>query len=316
MKEARCMGMKGIPPNGGHLLVTGASGFLGRQVVLRARAQGLRVTALTRADADQRDPVALSAVIARAAPDFAIDAAGVIPGPRHPDPAENGALTGGWLQALDRVPEPLRLVLAGSSAVYGDGAQRDRATRETDPMRPTNAYGRAKLTALDMGVAAFQRRGHDVQTGIVFNLMGQGQLPHMVPRVFIDLGLATTTGRIEIAHGSDVRDFMAISDAADALIAMARYGKAGAVLNIATGRPTSITEMLDLVSRIIGVTWNSLAHSEGPRASHVCYGDPTSLKRTTSWQPRFDLEAALRQVVDASIAWKRVSHDQSHTGDT
>lgn len=292
--------MQRIHPGGGHLIVTGASGFLGRAVVTQARAQGLRVTALTRADVDLRDPLALAAVIARTAPDMAIDAAGVVPGPTNPDPTQNTALTQGWLDALERVPQPPRLVLAGSAAVYGDGAAPDRATRETDPMRPTSPYGQAKLLALDLAVAAFAQRGRDVQTGILFNLTGEGQPPHMAPRVFIERALAAKNGRLEAGHSGDVRDFVQIADAADALIAMARHGVKGDVLNIATGRPTKISEVLDIICRIVGVAWHSQLDSEGSRADHVCYGDSTRLQERTGWRQKFDLETALRCAVGAA----------------
>ncbi|MDN5786467.1 NAD(P)-dependent oxidoreductase [Pseudorhodobacter sp.] len=292
--------MKRIHPSGGHLIVTGASGFLGRAVVTQAQAQGLRVTALTRSDVDLRDPLALAAVIARTTPDMAIDAAGVVPGPSNPDFAENTVLTQGWLDALDRVPQPPRLVLAGSAAVYGDGAAQHRATRETDPMLPTSAYGRAKLLSLDLAVAACVQRGCDVQTGIVFNLIGEGQPPHMVPRVFIERALAAKNGRLEVGHCGDVRDFMHISDAADALIAMATHGVKGDVLNIATGRPTKISEVLDIICGSVGVAWHSQPDSDGLRADHVCYGDSTLLQERTGWRQQFNLETALLRAVQAA----------------
>lgn len=285
-----------------HLLVTGASGFLGAAVVARAQSRGLMVTALTRADADQRDPVALAKAVARAAPDMAIDAAGVVPGPGNSDVTQNTELTRGWLQALELLPRPPRLVLAGSAAVYGAGAAKDRATRESDPMLPTNNYGRAKLTALDMAVAAFARQGRDVQTGIIFNLMGRDQPGHMVPKVFIDRALGSTTGSFDVGHSGDVRDFMDVGDAADALIAMARHGAPGDVLNIATGRPTRISEVLDIVTRILGVGWSSRQEPTDLRADHICYGDPTRLRAQTGWQPGLDLETALLRTIRAAAS--------------
>ena len=292
-------------PEQHHLLVTGASGFLGRAVVAQAQAQGLHVTALRRTDADLCDPAALAAVVDKLAPDMVIDAAGVVPGPGNRDPMENVRMTKGWLEALDRVSAPLRLVLAGSAAVYGEGAAPDRPTRETDPMRPTSRYGHAKLAALELAVTATAQRGHDVQTGIVFNLIGARQPPHMVPRVFIEQALNARNGLFESGHSGDIRDFLQVTDAANALIAMARFGAKGDVLNVATGRPTRISEILDIVTGMLGVRWVSRPDPAGSRADHVCYGDPTRLHERTGWTPEVDLETALGCAVKAFATARR-----------
>ncbi|MBN2630414.1 MAG: NAD(P)-dependent oxidoreductase [Rhodobacteraceae bacterium] len=280
-----------------HLLVTGAAGFVGRAVVSRARALGLSVTAVTRQHGDQRDPRWLAALVADTAPDIAIDAAGIIPGTRQQDVAQNIALTQAWLDALGQLARPPRLVLSGSAAVYGKGAATGRATRETDPMQPSSDYGRAKLAALEMAHEAHQKHGLDVQTGIIFNLVGAGQACHLAPQVFIGRAMAASDQPLGVANIGDVRDFVDVDDVADALIAMALRSQAGSVANVATGKPTRISDLLTLICTITGREWQSIKDPVNPTPNYICYGDPSLLHAMTGWTPKFDLRQSLNRAI-------------------
>lgn len=238
---------------------------------------------------------ALAACLDEVRPAYAIDAAGVLPG--RGDVADNIALTRCWIEAASLARTAPRLVLAGSAAVFGTGAAQDRATREDDPMRPTSDYGRAKLAALELGRASQEREGHDIQTGIIFNLMGAGQPGQLVPRTFIERALDARGGTYEVGQVAAVRDFLDIEDAADALIAMALHGGAGDVLNVASGRPTRIRDLLDAIGAQTGARWESRNAGEG--SADTCYGDPARLVARTGWRPRHDFETALARAIAA-----------------
>jgi len=280
------------------LLVTGATGFLGRALLRRAPAWGLDPFAVSRRTVDQGNPSDLAALLEEARPDYAIDAAGVVPG--RGDVAANLTLTQAWVAALDRLRAAPRLVLVGSAAIYGAGAAPDRATHEEDPRRPLSEYGRAKLAALDCGRAAHRTSGHDIQTGIVFNLMGAGQPAHMAPQVFLHRALAARGGGFDVGRVDTVRDFLDVEDAADALIAMALQGRPGDALNVATGRPTRISDLLDAVTARLGGTWTSRADPGDGPGPDICYGDPARLIARTGWQPRHDFDAALARAITAA----------------
>ncbi len=283
-----------------HVVVTGAGGFLGQALVARARAQGLRVTGLTRQIADQTDKSALSKALEKARPDAIVDAAGVTPGAG--DVWDNVTLTENMIHAVGALDHAPRLVLAGSAAVFGEGAPQEKATREDDPMKPVSPYGQAKHQAMQCALEAAQS-GMDVQTGILFNLMGPGQPNHLAPQVFVSRALATPKGQTyEVGPVGAVRDFMDIRDAADALIALARFGSAGAVTNVATGRATRIEELLLMLKSRLGVGWHSQGDAHDARGDYVCFGDPSRLRSTTGWSPLHDLDTALDQIIAATRA--------------
>ncbi len=230
-----------------------------------------------------------------------VHAAGVTPGPGPRDMGVNVALTRSWIAALKMLPSPPRLTLVGSAAIYGRGAVSDRATRENDPMLPDGAYGVSKLSALELGREAHDRHGLDVQTGILFNLLGQGQPDHMVPQAFIAAAFRQSdTGPVRVGPVEAVRDFCDIDDAADALVAMARHGPAGAILNVATGRATRIADLLDRIAARLPMPW--ISDAPGAGGVPVCYGDPAKLHEATGWVPRHDLDAGIARAIDAARA--------------
>ncbi|MEQ8898601.1 MAG: NAD(P)-dependent oxidoreductase [Roseovarius sp.] len=279
------------------LLVTGATGFIGQAVMARVGAWNLKAIAAPRDIFGPDRASAFAEFLDEVKPAYAIDAAGVVPG--RGDVATNIALTRMWIEALARAQTAPRLVLVGSAAIYGTGAARNRPTREDDPKRPVSDYGRAKLAALEMGRAAHDSAGHDIQTAVVFNLMGAGQPDHLAPRVFIEKAFAACGGHFAVGPVDAVRDFIDVEDAADALIAMARHGAAGEVLNVATGRPTRIRDLLDAIGARTGASWVSEADAPSEGGGDIAYGDPARLAALTGWRPRFDFDTALTRAIDA-----------------
>src|SRR5215210_5265650 len=132
------------------LLVTGAAGMLGRDVVAAAEAAGHDVSGLARRDLDIADAHAVRAAIAAARPDAVVNCAAwtdVDGAEEHEDAATlvNGAGAGHVAQAAPYV------VHVSSDSVFDGRASEPYA--EDDPTAPRSAYGRSKLAG-EQAVAA------------------------------------------------------------------------------------------------------------------------------------------------------------------
>ena len=153
----------------------------------------------------------------------------------------------------------LPVVYASSAAVYGDTSQVPMA--EHAPTCPVSAYGVDKLGCeLHAAVAA---RVYELRTvGLrLFNVYGPRQDPNSAYSGVISIFCQRILegAPIEIhGDGGQVRDFVFVQDAVDALRSAMRAavkGTAPRVLNVCTGTGTTIRELGELICRAHGVAY-------------------------------------------------------------
>jgi dTDP-4-dehydrorhamnose reductase len=128
------------------ILITGAGGMLGRDVLKAAAATGHEPRALARADLDITDADAVTRALAHARPDAVINCAAwtKVDAAEEHEPeatAANGAGAGSLAAAA--AAAGAWTVHVSSDYVF-DGAKREPYL-ESDPTRPLSAYGRSKL---------------------------------------------------------------------------------------------------------------------------------------------------------------------------
>jgi dTDP-4-dehydrorhamnose reductase len=135
------------------LLITGAGGLLGQDVVHAAGAAGLDAVALSRGDLDITDFAAVERAVAEAAPQVVINCAAWtdVDGAESSEVealAVNGPGAGNVARAAHAA---LAWTIHISSDYVFDGAKREPYV-ESDETRPLSAYGRSKLAG-EMEVA-------------------------------------------------------------------------------------------------------------------------------------------------------------------
>ena len=147
---------------------------------------------------------------------------------------------------------PVPVVYASSAAVYGDCAE--LPLRETAPTRPLSAYGADKLGCELHARVAWQVHGVPTVGCRFFNVYGPRQDPASpysgVISIFFDRlgrGLPITI----FGDGGQNRDFIYVADVVDALLrAAGRATEGAAVLNVCTGRSTTVLELARTVADV------------------------------------------------------------------
>lgn len=147
-----------------------------------------------------------------------------------------------------------RLVLASTSAAYGDSTFVSK--RESDPALPLSPYAAAKLAAEGYCRAFHSGIGFESTILRYFNVFGPRQDPQseysaVIPR-FVSMILSGDRPTI-YGDGQQSRDFIYVSDIAKAnLLAAVTDDVAGKTLNVARGERTSLLELLQTLSELLG----------------------------------------------------------------
>ena len=206
------------------LLVTGAAGMLGRDVVAAAGDAGHEALALARADLDITDAAAVRAAVLAAQPDAVINCAATtdVDGAETAEDqatAVNGAGAGHLAAAA---AEAGALLVHVSSDYLFDGTATEPYT-ENAPVAPLGAYGRSKLAG-EHAIAATDARSAIVRTSWLFGPHGKN---------FVDTMRRLGAEREEIAVVDDqVGCPTYTGHLAPALVEIAERGPTG-VMNVA-----------------------------------------------------------------------------------
>jgi len=191
--------------------------------------------------------------------------------------------------------KPLPVVFASSAAVYGDNPSTPLS--EDAPPRPLSAYGADKLGCELHGAVACHVHGVPNCGLRFFNVYGPRQDPNSsysgVISIFCD---RLKTGRDITVYGDgyQTRDFIYVGDVVTALLAaMENCSLAGRILNVCTGRATTVRGLAETVGAILG-TRPQIAFAP-PRKGEIrtSLGDPTNAKRALGFIASTDLASGL-----------------------
>jgi len=154
------------------------------------------------------------------------------------------------LEACARAEVP-RLVAASSSSVYGDAP--DYPTTEESITRPVSPYGVTKLASEHLSLAYARPGVSDIAVATLryFTVYGPRQRPDMAFRRFLTAAYAGDPITV-YGDGEQTRDFTHVDDAVRAnLLAMTAPVKAEAI-NVGGGRRVTVNRMLDEIGRCTG----------------------------------------------------------------
>jgi len=291
--------------------VTGLGGFIGRHCVAPLVARGFEVHGIGRGDrpvwlsaevpwhpVDLVAPGAAAAVVRDIAPSHLLNLAWYTAHGSYWRSPENAA----WVRAGIELIEAFaaaggsRFVGAGSCAEYDwdFGFLSERVT----PLRPRTPFGRFKAALGEASGAFAEASGLSFAWGRVFFVYGPHEREGRLGASVIGSLLA---GRpVKTTHGRQIRDFSHVADIGAAFAALLDAEATGAV-NLGSGRPTAVREIIEEIARIVGlpelVAFGALPLA--PDEPPLLVADVRRLRDEVGFTPDFDLAAGLRQTVAA-----------------
>lgn len=293
----------------GPVLVTGASGFIGRHVVAELRAHGYTVRTLHRggplpgleAAHTAADVLAPEARAAAAAAGAVVHLAGRgnVDEARERPFEYNAVNALGTLNVLEGARQGgARVVLASSQRVYQPGVGALRELARVDPLEP---YGVSKLVAEEW--CRLYARVYGVLTVAlrIFSVYGPGQQPQGSSGVLAIFAHRALAGEPVYVRSRVRRDFVHVGDVARAFRrALEADLRPGACYNVGTGVGTSLPELARLLLQVTGSRSPIVLELTDPES-----GDRVADPALASRELGFDARIPLADGVQSYVDWLR-----------
>ena len=189
-----------------------------------------------------------------------------------------------------------RVVLASSGAVYGDLA--DQPLKESLTPNPRSPYAVSKLAAEYYVRTIGGLWGIETVSLRIFNAYGPGQrLPASHPPVVPHYLQQAQRGGTLVAHGdgSQTRDYVYVDDVISGLVAAATAPNMdGMVINIGSGKETSVSELIKSVQEVTGSSAEVIYNAKtSGGVSRLC-ADLTLASQKLNYHPSIGLQEGLR----------------------
>lgn len=305
----------------GRILVTGATGFIGRWSVPALLARGYEVHAVGSPRSgdipaelggaklhrlDLLNPAAVTRFLDELRPSHLLHFAWyAVPGAYWTAP-ENYAWVAASLHLVQRFHAAggRRAALAGSCAEYdwsGAGlCEEDKTPTVLQARNPASPYALCKASLQRLAESYASGAGLSLAWGRIFWLYGPHEPPsRLVPSVIRALLRGESA---PCTAGTQIRNFLYSADVAAAFAALADSAVEGAV-NIGADGEVSIAELANRIGALIGrpdlVALGAKPMPQGEPPYLV--PDIARLRREVGWRPACDLDAGLRK----TIAWWR-----------
>jgi nucleoside-diphosphate-sugar epimerase len=291
------------------VLVTGASGFIGRPLLPLLVAAGFEVHAVGHSAphghpaavqwhrADLLDATQAKALVRRAACSHLIHLAWYTTPPVYWEAPENRA----WVEASSALFREFadaggkRILATGSCAEYSwkEGPCKEDIT----PLEPGTLYGKSKVE-LQRRLAGWAQGDIEWAWARIFFPYGPGEHPS---KLVSSLAIALLKGEPAHCATPEVRrDFIYVSDAASALAAVLQSEFFGTI-NVGCGVAAKVREIAEKTAHKIGRP--DLLHFNSPEAGRsdhsVVVADVTRLRHQVRWLPQHDLSEGISQ----TVAW-------------
>ncbi|MCJ7577540.1 MAG: GDP-mannose 4,6-dehydratase [candidate division Zixibacteria bacterium] len=212
------------------------------------------------------------------------------------------------LEILRNRRKEVRILIVGSSDMYGVVKPKDIPITEEKSLLPISPYGSSKAMCDLLAYQYFKSYGVQTIRVRAFNHTGARQgigfvVPDFASQLAkIEAGILPPA--MKVGNVSSKRDISDVRDIVRGYQLLMKKGKAGEAYNICSGKAYSIKNVLKVLVSLskkkirVGVDEKKNRPAEIP----VLVGDNSKIKRTTGWKPEISIEKTLEDTLNF---WRR-----------
>jgi GDP-L-fucose synthase len=207
-----------------------------------------------------------------------------------------------------------KLLFLGSSCIYPRQATQPIVEDSllTGPLEPTNeGYALAKIVGLKLCEKYRQQYGRNFISAMPTNLYGPGdnfhpEHSHVIPGMMRRFHEAKVEGAKQVViwgSGSPMREFLYITDLAEALYMLMESYEESGTINVGTGQDVSISELAGLMKDVTGFKGEIVYDRSKPDGMMRKVLDVSRIN-TLGWKPRVSLGEGLERTYSWALKHK------------
>jgi UDP-glucose 4-epimerase len=191
-----------------------------------------------------------------------------------------------------------KFVYAASSSCYGLAAT---PTREDHPLAPQYPYALSKYQGEQATFHWQQVYKLPVNSIRIFNAYGTRSRTSgaygAVFGVFLRQKLAGKPFTV-VGDGAQSRDFLYVTDVAEAFLLAAETAKSGAIWNLGAGNPQSVNRLVELLGGPV------VYIPKRPGEPDCTFADIAKIRRDLGWAPKVTFDAGVARIVAEIDYWR------------
>lgn len=307
-------------------MVTGASGFVGGNLVPLLRATGCELITPARAEFDLLEQEQVRRLLAETRPQIVFHLAGLIGGilANKQFPADfcyqnlmmgTMMLHESWRMGVEKY---ITLIGGCSYPATAPSPISESELWNGYPQAESAPYSIAKKMSVAQAQAYRRQHGFNAVALAPGNLYGPHDNfdldnSHVIPaliRKFHEARLKAQTEVIAWGTGSPMRDFIYVEDACEAIVKAAEIYDGAEIINISSGVQTTIRELVETVADLSGYRGDIRWDTTKPDGQMLKGFDVTRMREWLGYRCR----TSLREGLEKTIAWFEANYAVARLG--
>ena len=188
-----------------------------------------------------------------------------------------------------------KVVYASSSSVYGH--KLETPITEDAERNPINPYGKTKLED-EYLVEKYSKLNTEIIGLRYFNIFGKGQTIEYAGVItkFLDR-INEGKSPIIFGNGSQIRDFIHVSDVARSNLMAMNSKSSNLIVNIGTGNAISILELANMIINASGLKIEPIFAEALEGDIKKSLADISQAKKYFNWEPKIELQDWLKEML-------------------